>query len=209
MDFPIQIINDSGISKFYVISYYTENYYEYLKKFEKFLERFQIKYYIEMLQGKWEWKKACNYKPEFILKCWYMLLYPVLWIDIDAVVHSDLNYFNKLTEKNIDIAFYYRDAKELLSGTLFFNNTKNSRKVLELWKDESKNINLWDQRNLQQVLLKNEIKDLKIDYLSANYCYFDLLKNRLDENDKIHIEHFQASRKFNPDHPIYGKNRRK
>lgn len=199
-------INDNNSNNnFYVVSYFTNNYYDYYFKFTESLKKYNIKYYIEFLKGKWEWKNACNHKAEFILKCLNSIPCPVLWIDIDAVVHSNLNYFNELIEKNIDIGFYYRDSRELLSGTLFFNDTENARIVLKTWKEQSKNVNMWDQRNLQQVLYMNKIKDLKIEYLPVTYCYFDLLKNRLNENDKVHIEHFQASREFNPDHPIYGR----
>jgi len=192
-----------------VVSYFTKNYYEYFLKFKESLDKYHIKYHIEELNGEWEWKYASNHKAKFILDCFKLLKMPLLWIDIDAVVHSNLNYFNELIEKDIDMAFYYRDSRELLSGTLFFNYTSISFLILHLWKKESENVNMWDQRNLQHVLCKDDydVKRVKIDYLSANYCYFDLLKNRLDKNDIIHIKHFQASREFNPNHPIYGNNK--
>lgn len=192
------------MNNFRVISFYTDKYYEYLSNFEESLKKYNLCYFISY-PGDWDWDMACNYKPGFILACLNMFKCPVVWIDIDAVVHSNLSYFDKLIDNNVDFSFYFRDNKELLSGTLFFNYTEKAKELLVLWKEESKKIKIWDQRNLQNALRR--IKDIKIEYLPITYCYFDLLKNRLKENDKIEIEHFQASRRFNPNHPIYGKRR--
>lgn len=191
------------MDKFRIITFYTENYYEYFSKFLDSLDKFNLSYFFEMLNGNWEWKNACNYKPTFILKCLNEFSTPLIWIDCDAVIHSNLDYFDGLID-NTDIAFYFRDNRELLSGTLFFNNTENAKEVLKVWEKESLKIDTWDQRNLQNALRKCKDLNLRISYLPIGYCYFDLLKNGLN-GDKIHIEHFQASRKFNPEHPIYGK----
>lgn len=194
------------INRFKVVSYYTENYKEYFSMFILSIGHYDIDHHIIQLPT-WSWSKACNYKPTFILECMEKFNKPIVWIDIDTIIYSNLNYFNELIDRNVDVSYYFRRNREVLSGTLFFNNTDKAKEVLLKWKEESKNIYMWDQKNLQNVLHCFDRNKINIEYLPVGYCYFDLLKNEL-KDDIIHIEHLQASREYNPDHPIFGKNRR-
>jgi hypothetical protein len=191
------------MQNFKVISFYTDKYESHAIRFINSLKNHNIDYYVHKLDDKGSWKNNTNYKPIFIRDCLLKFEQPVLWIDSDAVVHSDLSYFNDLINK-YDIAYHLRRSKELLSGTLWFDYNSISIRIIDEWiKYIQENSNIWDQYNLERALKNIQVR---ICYLSAEYCCIsDLMRESGEVGSSCYIEHFQASRKFNENHPIFGK----
>ena len=143
-------------------------------------------------------------KAEYLLQV--MNKYPdkkIIWLDSDAVI---LKYPTLFLEISKDIGLFYTSQHEVLSGTLFFNNTEKSKEILEKWKLESKkmdsNINITnyedclDQKILEKVL-KNHDKDnifiLPKEYISIFYR----------DKKNIVIIHYNASRELKRNIPYF------
>ena len=191
-------------SNFVIVSYYTANYSPYKEKLEASLIALGLTYKIMSIGNK-IWRDATNYKPEFILDCLSSCACPVVWVDIDAQINSYPHLFNTITS---DIAYHLRRGRELLSGTLFFNYTDKAIEVLVKWSQATKEKpDKWDQYSLQDVL--PTVKDLSATLLPGSYCtIFDLMKQSGEVKETPVIEHYAASRIWNPNHPIYGKGER-
>lgn len=177
-----------------IISYYTDSYEEPARRLQDSIWKHLWKSDIERISSKGNWHKNINYKPTFIKKM--LKKYPgqgVCWVDADGVLKS---YPHKLENISQDVALHFREKKggnlELMTGTIFFNNTKKAKELLDLWESECKaNPGVWDQRNLQNVIKKwdGELKHLNVDYC----CIFDSPER---QNCEPVIEHFQHSRKI-------------
>ena len=120
---------------------------------------------------------------------------PLLYVDIDAIIHHDpWMYLNKYIS---DIAVFIDEKGNLVSSTIFINDTKGARILLNNWVEFQKNNPLmWDQIALLKVIQINNNKKNKSfnsDRLPVN------LVNIFDENPKYfhgynYIEQFQISR---------------
>lgn len=194
------------MKKVLVISYFTKNtFYEKEKRsLIASLKEKKICYEIEAINSLGSWEKNCCYKPKFILEKLKKLKRPLLWIDADAVVLKDLDFFNSLKDCDISLKINESYAKDnpyrAMTGTLFINYTQNAIKILNLWNDlcqfllkEKRDFELWDQMCLKYVLFDMKQK-FCIKNLPEKYCYiFDDPYSNLEAKD-IHILHFQASR---------------
>ena len=106
-----------------------------------------------------------------------------------------LSYPKIFFELNCDVAFHRFKGKELLSGTVYFNNTAKTSELLQKWIDiNQENPEVFDQKNLDQAL--KSVSDISIIELPPEYCFiYDLSKDYYPRVNPI-IEHYQASRKF-------------
>jgi hypothetical protein len=153
------------------------------------LERLNLRYFIKAIDSKGNWVLNTNEKSKVCLEAFDTYKEPVVYVDCDARIRKYPEFFDSL---DCDIAVHYRRGRELLSGTLFFNQTEKAREVIQAWVSKCAIFaQVWDQRNLASVL--NDVKDVRIGMLPATYVQiFDLMK---DAGEPV-IEHFQASRRF-------------
>ena len=128
-------------------------------------------------------------------------------MDIDAIIHRDpWIYLNKYIS---DIAVFIDEKGNLVSGTIFINDTKGARILLNNWVEFQKNNPLmWDQIALLKVIQINDNK--KIKSFNSDRLPVNLIKI-FDENPKYfhgynYIEHFQISREVKKD--IYLKTKK-
>lgn len=142
-----------------------------------------------------DWQKMIAFKPSFIAQMRRELNGRLLFIDADAIILEDIRpYYESLDE---DIAVHYLNDTELLSGTLFINDTENARALINEWEKRQNTLpHIWDQKNLeiliQEWLIHNKIT---LKRTSAKYTYiFDISKKIYRNSIHPAIEHLQASR---------------
>lgn len=187
-----------SLGQFVVVSFYTENtpYETEVRRLIDSLKVFKVPFYMEPVKNLGSWVKNCNYKSEFCKKMLQTYNMSIVWLDCDAEVLKYPSLFNELDDYDMAVATSHKlsNPTEILSGTLFFNNTPGAITLLDKWIEECKlNPVKWDQKNLQKVLgdCANQIKvfDLPPGYAKI----FD--NSRIPEEDAV-IVHWQASRKY-------------
>ena len=187
------------------VTYYTvdNGYKQFFDKLHESLKKFSLNYHVfEILRENNEWETICQKKPNFLLEV--MNNYPtrnIVWIDSDAIIEKSPDLFLKI---NKDLGFFYL-GPELCSGTLFFKNSKLSKKILNEWIEQTTVINklyiknkfnrhnLYDQVILQKLITnkgyKKHVFNIGVEYVAI----FD--HNSITNKHPV-ISHWQASRKL-------------
>lgn len=185
-----------------VVAYYTRNtgYEEEVRRLRHSLLRFSLKSDIRVIDSLGSWQKNTQYKARFLLQ---MLKEhpgePLLYVDADAEFVRAPALFRTITAA---CGVHWRDkgnkVKELLSGTIYLNGGPESHRLVEDWITENdQNPDVWDQRTLQGVLIREKALDgAHIPYrhedIPAEYCaIFDTM-----HVEKPVILHHQASRRL-------------
>lgn len=177
-----------------VVGYYTSDstYQDHVELLKKSLERYKVQYdFIEIDPA--DWLKATAFKPTAILQLLEKYQQPVLYLDVDSVIHENVeSYFENL---DADIAAHYKDGSELISSTVYINYSENMLALLKTWRDEMvKTPEIWDQKVLQNLLESDSFKHIKLFKLPPTYTYiFDLTKKAHPDLSPV-IEQLQASR---------------
>lgn len=188
-----------------VVSYYTEGtpYEKEAQDLKASCEKFNLEYEILPVPNLGSWSANCCHKAEFLLKKLEEHKRPLIWTDADSVFMQTPKL---LLECHADVALRINDYVEIndkakiLTGTMFFNNTASSKKLLQLWKKEcekllqNSNTIVFDQVALRKVVLHYptivEMKRLPISYVF-------IVDNPEDKN-RVHsdvvVAHYQASR---------------
>jgi len=169
------------------VSFYTPEYQSYADNLEDSLRKYNLKYEIRKIERLGNWEKNCNYKPVFIKEMMEKYKTPIVWLDADATVESYPLLFDNITA---DVAVHFRRGHELLSGTIFLNNTDEARQLVNLWVKESQ----LKPQELDQVSLKHSVDCWKgkLKKLPERYCnIYDLM----NVPNPV-ITHHQASRKY-------------
>jgi len=196
-----------------VIAYYSgDNYKVEADLLIASMRKYDLTYYVQRFPSEVDWYHGVAIKPLFIVHCRNEFSGALLFVDVDAVFHDDPSeYFDNLQKEGYDFgahwfqgaAFGYdrfRNDDWMLSGTMFWGDTDNARKLLSEW--ISLNISKqrkgdWTgsgQANLATIVNSNQIPDLKIKRLPGRYCYvFDKPWAYPLDEPKI-IEHTIASR---------------
>lgn len=177
-----------------IISYYTEGS-EYQLASENLkgdLRRFNLENDIVGIPDQGNWHRNTYYKPRFIKEMTQK--HPgraIVFVDADARIRGNPSLFNNY---DCDFGCHFRLGKELLSGTLYFGNTKEARLLLDTWIEEDIMCprTHMPQKNLRSVF--NRLKGkLKWKALPVEYCMIFDSQARHKVNPII--EHFQLSRK--------------
>lgn len=177
-----------------IVSYYTIDtpYEEEAKRFISDCEKLSLEYKVEPVQSKGNWEKNCSYKAMFLRDMMRKLHRPILWVDIDAVIH---NRPEILEGAACDFAVYKHNRWQFCSGTLFFNNTPLSLLLLEKWAEISNSQpEMWDQTTLDMAW-EYIIKKFPLQTLWLPQSYVKIFDYPWEKKEGIPvIEHFQASR---------------
>jgi len=158
-----------------IISGYTINtdYEEEVKDLESDLKRFDLPYKLYGYESQGDWTKNTMVKAKLIQKG--LKEYPnedIIWIDADAVILKQPEFFHELKDKDFDLCCHYLKTRynpnELLSGTLIFRNNEIVNQLVADWVND-KEVN-WDQKILQKYVdgkYKGRLKklNLPIDYI--------------------------------------------
>ncbi|UTW05546.1 hypothetical protein KDX31_20730 (plasmid) [Amphritea atlantica] len=180
-----------------IIGYYTTDpvYQECFKLLIKSLERVGHRYDFKAIPPS-DWKSVTDLKPRIVLEKLQQYREPVLYLDVDAFVHENLEQY--FSDKDCDIAVNYLQKKtgeeELLSGTIYFAYNEKVISLVQAWMQTGEeNPGLNDQQSLQLAVHQFE-GELTVYRLSAAFTYiFDRV---YDEVKRPIIEHLQASREI-------------
>ena len=174
-----------------IISYYTALYQFEAENLERSLTKFlpDISFVIEEKPESGNWEKNTQYKAVFIKE---KLTQRLAWTDAD----SELKQYPKLFDEiDCDVAFHWFKDEELMSGTMYWNNTPKAHELLDSWIRLNKLFpNNWDQVNLQNAL--NGMQDIKVYRLPPEYNFITDLSREYYGNLNPVFEHYQASRKY-------------
>lgn len=177
------------IMKFKIISGYTiDTPYELeIKNLISSIKKYNINdYEIIKFNSFGSWTKNCQYKANIIYSQLKKINIPIVWLDADAILYDYPDLFDNIDE---DIAFcdYYGGVA---SGTLYMRPTISNINLCEEWISlNSKNTNVFDQKNLTILIQKYNLKYFR---LPVSYCKIDFAHC----NEKIIIGQNQASRRF-------------
>lgn len=184
-------------NNFLIVSFFTINtpYEREVDILINSLDKFDLPFHVEGVSNKGSWLANCAFKPTFCKEMMLKNNIPIVWVDCDAEILKYPKLFHELCDYDIACHYFTRKSgkTELLSGTLYFNNTEASFDLLDRW-EKSCGINptRWDQRSLEDVVAtSNYIKvfDLPQSYVNI----FD--DGRVSVEDTF-ILHRQASRRY-------------
>lgn len=178
-----------------ITSFYTKatGYEQQVKHLKMTLKRFNLENDIEGIDDLGNWHKNTYYKVHFIKRMLDKHIgRPIVFVDADAKIRNNPVLFNDM---DCDFACHFRHGKELLSGTLYFNNTDGARYLIEKWLEEDKKYPTthMPQKNLRAVFDRYQ-NDIKWKALPVEYCM--IFDTRIRRRKNPVIEHFQLSRKY-------------
>lgn len=140
-----------------------------------------------------DWLASVQCKPAFLLEERKRLRGPLLYIDVDAVVHADP--WPYLRGYDSDVALAGHQGEAIISGTVLINDTSGAVHFLEEWvAEQAKSPKLWDQHCLEKIAKRHRhgADGVVVDYLPPELC---CVFNRKFSPPIIPlIEHLQASR---------------
>jgi hypothetical protein len=195
-----------------VITFYTPEYTNEMKEWEKTCKEFlKFPYKAYAVKSKGNWTHNCTMKAEVILQALNEFKTGIVWTDADARFRAYPKVFEEL--HNYDFGCYWipnvwnqsrnaalkpwsRGNEALAGGTLFFNNTDMSKKLIDAWKKQSEaNPTVWEQQSLQKVWENFDNDGMKTFNFPQSYCkVFDC--KWFQQEQPVVIEHMQASRKL-------------
>lgn len=177
---------------FVVVAYYTPKYKKEAEQLLKTMKQFDLEYDVQKVKDLGNWNKNTHYKPTFIREMLEKHKKPILYVDADARFQKYPDLIDKIIG-SYDIAVHYKDDKELLTGTIFFDYNEKVLELIKEWEElcqEEDLIEIFEQKLLQDLLEKS---DLKKYILPAGYTLiFDLMA----EQDEPIILQTQASRRL-------------
>ena len=190
-----------------VVSYYNENT-PYEKEAQDLIascKKFDLDYDIVSVPNLGSWSANCCYKPEFLLAKLEEHDRPLIWTDADSIFNKEPILFN---ECYADVAMRVNDHvapddnAKVLTGTLFFNTTASSKKLLTLWKKEcERHMSSGKETVLDQVCLRKVILHyptiVEMKRLPISYVYIvDNPHDRANVHEDAVVVHYQASRLY-------------
>ena len=180
------------------VSYYTINtgYQNEVHFLIESLRKYGCDYYIEGIESRGSWLQNIRYRAEFLIRIMDMIEFSgrsFVWMDADAVVVNPPTLFDDLHESDHDIAVHYRNGVELLGGTIWFNRTEKTKRLMSIWRDAiNAQRGIKEQVALQRILHQRR-GEFDVASLPASYCkIFDLMR-AVPESVVVHN---QASRRF-------------
>ncbi|HEV7689826.1 MAG TPA: putative nucleotide-diphospho-sugar transferase [Hyphomonadaceae bacterium] len=122
---------------------------------------------------------------------------PLLYVDVDAVIHSDP--WALLTAVDGDVAFAVFADGKARSGTMYFADTEGALRFIEDWIQRLQNApGAWDQHPLDDIVREQKTGaqlGYRVAGLSPSLCYiFDKAEKTGAVGHRPVIEHLQASR---------------
>ncbi len=117
-----------------VIAFHTpdEVYRAEAARLKASLDALGLEHHFFEVQPEGNWVRTTLLKPSWIIRAREELSGPLLYIDVDAVVHADP--WPYLQQYDGDMAAVVYDNGQLNSATLWINDTPGAREVLSAWK---------------------------------------------------------------------------
>lgn len=178
-----------------VVSYFTQGtiYVKEIEHLRKSLHKYVMDYEFRGMPNTGNWRHNCAMKGPFMRDMMAKLDRPLIWLDADARVIKYPILFEQLKCDFACMISWHREKPGSASGTMYFNNTDATKKLLDVWADMCKK----EPDELDQHLLHRALKkvDLNFTELPHGYCIRELDKVRDGDSPDRFIHHFQASRR--------------
>lgn len=167
------------------------------KRLAKSLDRLGLEHDIQPVDSLGDW--VANTKQTAAHICRMLTKYPdrpVVQLDADAVVWRLPSLFDELPSRGVDVAVHYRQGRELLNGTVWFNATPEAKFVahryFRLIRDHPGCAN---EQTMLSVALEELRSVVNAFRLPAGFTFIpDIMARDLAEGEQVVISHFQASR---------------
>ena len=192
-----------------IIAFHTpdEMYRNEAARLKKTLDRLDLAYRFVEVTPHENWVRTTLSKPSWISELRDELKGPLLYVDVDALVHEDP--WPVLSRVDADVAAHVTPRGEFTSGTVLINDTPGARRLLSRWQELAEARRDKDRGELEatgengdQGLLKEAVLESEgaanaaftFHRLPPNLTYiFDRVETTYLEGSVI-IEHLQASR---------------
>lgn len=192
-----------------VIAFHTpdEVYRAEAARLKSTLDRLGLAYHFFEVEPETNWVRTTLLKPSWIARAREELPGPLLYIDVDAIVHEDP--WPSLRQLNVDMAAVVYDNGQLNSATLWIGDTPGARVALHAWQqraDQRRGLDVGglepsgdngDQGVLKEAVLAEESEDaprFSFGRLPSNLAY---IFDRTDSTylvGPVIIEQLQVSR---------------
>ena len=168
------------------------------------LDGLGLDYKIIEVQPEQDWVRTTLLKPSWIIKAREELSGPLLYIDVDAIVHEDP--WPYLGQYDNDLAAFVLPHGGFASGTIFINDTTGARQMLQDWLKRSeervRKTSLThsgddgDQGVLKELVIALEAEGSPLSFgrLPVNFTHIFDRVGWYFTYGPIVIEHLQASR---------------
>lgn len=167
-------------------AYSTNEYYSNCSKvFKNATKSLKNKVIVDSFPDQGDWHSNTRKKPEIILKHLLLEKQPIIWIDIDADVLKDVSVNLNADTDFLGVKQEWGPRRTWCVGTLMFNYTERSIKLLEKWVENCKKNSGTDELNLE--LTWSELEDrseYKTGLLDLRYFGMKNLSNK-DSNTII------------------------
>jgi len=189
---------------FVVVSYWWGNYKRLAERMSKTCIKMNIQsdlVYMKEFENR-NYQLNINYKPTFIKKMILKHKKPVVYLDMDMKIMKYPELFEYMSYKGVDFGAFNWNADmrvfnvydpfvfETSGGIMYFGNTKNALKLVDLWRlklNSSKYKKCADDRVLSMAFDKsNGLKWCKCFWLPFEYIYIpDHFKGVLNMKDVV------------------------
>lgn len=192
-----------------VIGYYTPDYRGEANRLAVSLQRLRLDYTLTPVPDLGRWHDNAQFKPRFLRQLREQVSGPLLYIDADAVCHSDPWPYLRNIKAGIAVHYHQINPKyplshspdateELRAGTMLLSDDAATRYILAAWDQmQSEQPAKWDQTLLQTLLSAPQMGPVWRLPVSFTYIF---------DSSRVHhpgvtpvIEHLQASRAFRPE----------
>lgn len=180
-----------------IVGFFTEGtrYEAEAKRLGASVEALGLPLHLEKIPATDDWLAAVRCKPGILRQLREKLRGPLLYVDVDAVVHADP--WPYLRGYSADVAVAGHRDEQIISGTILINDTPGALKLIDTWIEaQQADPTAWDQHALQTAaLLPKDAAGYRVDFLPPEMCrVFD---RRYKPPIEAVIEHLQASRERN------------
>jgi hypothetical protein len=141
------------------------------------------------------WVRNAGLKPGVLVNLRRELRGPLLYLDVDAVIHRNPWPDLLSAYADADMAVYYDKDDQLISATILICDTDAAMDALNIWESGCKaEPEKWDQMVLQEIIASNAVA-IRSSHLPVAYCW--IFDSEGNEGDEVFIEQLQASREVN------------
>ena len=179
-----------------IVAFYTrDSLYEIeAQRLIRSAELLNLPTHVEAVDSAGSWVRNAGLKPGVLVRLRRELRGPLLYLDVDAVLHRNPWPELLAAYSGSDLAVYHEPNGRLASGTVLIGDTAAALEALIAWQIGcAAEPEKWDQIVLEELLGSSAITGSS--RLPVSYCWiFDKEDNK---GDVVVVEHLQASREIN------------
>ena len=159
------------MKKYTLISFYADvddgDYYtRHAKRLIENCKHLDIPLHIEELPSEGDYRLNCLKKTKFILDKWNEIDVPIVWMDVDSLIHTNLDFYEKaLTSFDIIYTSPFSQGASppnaflaMKASPIGFSKEKQTKRFIEAWiedceSEKSKQDNLFDHECLLSITI--------------------------------------------------------